>query len=222
MKAIIFSLKSTSYALMFFGILLTCLYATPSYAAYNPSSSYSRTFYNPRISGVRLDWCYRWARNCGIPAASAYCRRKGYRRAERYSVAHNIGYTKIISSGQICNRPFCDGFRWVRCVGGRRGGGGPGGYVPGGHHGPGFGPAGSRGTRTFMRPSYRGYRLDWCYRWGTSCGRPPANTFCKRMGYRGVLAYKIQHDIGLTRIIGTGQICRFPYCDGFRWVKCYR
>jgi len=78
----------------------------------------ARTFINPRIGGVRLDWCRVWAQQCGRPAANAYCRRRGYNRASNYRKAVNIGRytnTRIISSGQICSGNFCDGFRRIRC-----------------------------------------------------------------------------------------------------------
>jgi len=79
----------------------------------------SRTFHNPRIAGVRLDWCRRWGRQCGRPAANAFCRRRGYDRASGYRQAVDIGrwtQTRIITSGRICARNFCDGFSRITCV----------------------------------------------------------------------------------------------------------
>ncbi|MEZ5810994.1 MAG: hypothetical protein R3D45_06205 [Rhizobiaceae bacterium] len=76
----------------------------------------AQTFHNPKVGGVRLDWCRVWANQCGRPAARAYCQSKGYNRASSWTKANNIGYTRIISSGQICNLPTCDGFRRIRCT----------------------------------------------------------------------------------------------------------
>jgi len=81
--------------------------------------SVSRTFHNPRINGVRLDWCRRWGKQCGRPAANAFCRRRGYSRSIAHRQAVNIGrwtQTRIIATGQICARDFCDGFRRITCI----------------------------------------------------------------------------------------------------------
>jgi len=78
----------------------------------------TRTFNNPRINGVRLDWCRRWSQQCGRPAANAFCRRRGYARAVSHRQAVDIGrwtQTRIITTGQICSANFCDGFRHITC-----------------------------------------------------------------------------------------------------------
>ncbi len=78
----------------------------------------TRTFLAPRIGGVRLDWCRFWARQCGAPAANAFCRARGYRRAVAYRKAVDVGRwepTRVIGSGRICSGSFCDGFRRITC-----------------------------------------------------------------------------------------------------------
>ena len=63
----------------------------------------TRTFYAPRIGGVRLDWCRYW----------------GFRRAISFSKAVDVGRwepTRVIGSGRICSGSFCDGFRRITCV----------------------------------------------------------------------------------------------------------
>jgi len=78
-----------------------------------------RTFSKPRIGGLRLDWCKYWARQCGRPAADAYCRRRGYRRAVSWGMAVDIGRwtdTRVIGTGQVCRGNFCDGFRYITCT----------------------------------------------------------------------------------------------------------
>lgn len=78
----------------------------------------TRTFNNPRIGGLLLDWCRRWGRECGGPAATAYCRRRGYRFAVSWRQAVDVGRwtsTRIISSGRVCSANFCDSFQWIRC-----------------------------------------------------------------------------------------------------------
>ncbi len=79
----------------------------------------NRTFNNPRSGGYRLDWCREWAQNCGKPAADAFCQVKGLSRAVNFAQATDIGAshpTRIITSGQICNQAFCDGFRSITCA----------------------------------------------------------------------------------------------------------
>ncbi len=72
----------------------------------------------PKIGGLRLDWCRKWASQCGGPAANAYCHSKGYNHAVSWSKANDIGTwtsTRVISTGQVCSQNVCDGFKWIRC-----------------------------------------------------------------------------------------------------------
>ena len=80
-----------------------------------PAAPATKIFFNPKIGGVRLDWCRVWANQCGGPAATEYCQGKGYNLAVSWKKDNNIGYSRIITTGQICNQPGCDGFKRVRC-----------------------------------------------------------------------------------------------------------
>ncbi len=85
---------------------------------------------------------------------------------------------------------------------------------------PGAPPA---GEGVFYYPTINGYRLDWCYSWGTNCGKGAADAFCRRMGFSHAEAWEMDPDIGLhspTYVISTGQICNQSFCDGFKWIKC--
>jgi hypothetical protein len=73
------------------------------------------TFHKPKYKGARLDWCLSWATDCGKPAADAYCDWKGYTKSTGFQIDENIGHTKIISSGQLCDDPQCDGFKTISC-----------------------------------------------------------------------------------------------------------
>ncbi len=81
-----------------------------------PQPVAGKTFKNPKIGGVRLDWCRKWAKQCGGPAANQFCQDKGYDSAANWKKANNIGYTRVISSAQICDQPTCDGFKRIRCT----------------------------------------------------------------------------------------------------------
>ena len=82
------------------------------------ASSVSKSFPNPSIGGYRVDWCREWATACGQPAATAFCRAKGYTQASAFTPANDIGVatpTRVMGTGQICNEAFCDGFSSITC-----------------------------------------------------------------------------------------------------------
>lgn len=164
----------------------------------------TETFNTPVIrGGYRLDWCLHWARDCGRPAADEFCRRRGFRRALRFAIDEDIGHrdpTRIITSGRICDQRFCDGFRFITCV------------------------RPEPEDEVFRAPRIRGgYRLDWCLRWAADCGRPAADEFCRRRGFRRAGDFEMDEDIGHrdpTRIITSGRVCNQRFCDGFRYIRC--
>ena len=79
-----------------------------------------RRYKRPRYGLARLDWCRLWASECGAPAANAFCRYKGHAGgAVRWGKANNIGATErtiVIGTGDICDRPSCDGFTYIDCL----------------------------------------------------------------------------------------------------------
>ena len=79
------------------------------------------------------------------------------------------------------------------------------------------------GEQTFSYPTIDGYRLDRCRTWGTDCEEGAANAFCRSKGFRRAKSWEIDYDIGErtpTKIIGTGQICKESFCDGFKSIVC--
>jgi hypothetical protein len=152
---------------------------------------------NPKHpSGNLLDWCYDWSVGCGQQAADAYCKHRGFTRATNFQMAPNVGATtptRLISTGAVCDQPFCDAFRFITCI-----------------------------NPLFVKPRHPlGLRLDWCLNWATDCGKPVADTFCKRKGFsQGAASFEIAADIGSTRLIGTGAVCDQPFCDGFAHITC--
>ncbi len=104
------------------GLFLGALFLTHLYAGnYSALAQGSKTFKNPVIKGYRLDWCLHWGRQCGKPAADAWCASKmgkagGY--AMKWEAAQDIGAlspTYVIGDGAVCNQKFCDGFRSITC-----------------------------------------------------------------------------------------------------------
>ncbi len=81
-------------------------------------------------------------------------------------------------------------------------------------------------TRRFNKPTVEhdklefGLPLDWCLKWGTDCGKPSADYFCQKKGFRKSVKYKKAEDIGDTKIMKTGQLCKGKTCDGFAYIEC--
>ncbi len=78
---------------------------------------------------------------------------------------------------------------------------------------------------TFNEPSYGDYRLDWCRYWAHGCGKPAADEFCRRHGFAESASFAQAPRIGRdnpTIVIGSGQICNQPTCNGFANVTCRR
>jgi len=83
-----------------------------------PGEEITERFRSPMYKGYRLDWCLSWAQDCGKGAADAWCQFKGYQVARQFQIAEDIGGsapTKIISTGQMCTKDSCDGFKWIEC-----------------------------------------------------------------------------------------------------------
>jgi len=78
-----------------------------------------KTFRYPKHKGCRLDWCLNWAMGCSEPAASAWCRSKGYDRAIKWAIDKDIGKTLptcVFNTGQVCRDAYCDGFLYITCT----------------------------------------------------------------------------------------------------------
>jgi beta-lactam-binding protein with PASTA domain len=87
-------------------------------------------------------------------------------------------------------------------------------------------PPASQRTSRFDKPMIQhagkasGMRLDWCLTWGKNCGRPAADFFCKNKKYSRSVQFELDRDIGLSKLLKTGQICKDPKCDGFKFIIC--
>jgi hypothetical protein len=80
---------------------------------------------NPSHGGMRLDWCLSTGKNCGRPAALAFCQKyapKKYQflpKVRAWWEDSDIGAqtpTKTISGNAVCNKSFCDGFSGIVCA----------------------------------------------------------------------------------------------------------
>lgn len=157
-----------------------------------PALAAEARYKNPKVGKYPLDYCKRWGKDCGKPAADAYCRNKGYRRALTYHVKKNTPPTRVISSGQVCNAPGCDRIDYLVC----------------------------EADGVFRNPQVGDYALDLCQQWGKGCGKPAADAFCRNKGFRRSVDFAVRPDRPPTRVIGTGQICKSPSCDRIVLVTC--
>ena len=163
------------------------------------------TFTKPTYKGNRLAWCKDWGSGCGKGAANAYCAFLGFGDATDFKVEEDIGRkapTRMIGSNQTCNKPFCDGFKFVSCS--RK-------SSPG------------KDKQTFAKPKWKDYRLDWCVKPGVGCGKDAADMFSKAGGFIKATDFSPAMKIGVqapTRMIGTNAICNTIVCNGFQAITC--
>jgi hypothetical protein len=158
-----------------------------------------KTFKQPRIDDVRLDWCWSWkVKDCGQRVADMYCQRRHYTSAKDFRAEKAGGHTRFIGSTESCNDAGCLGFSHITCS-----------------------KPFSR-EAMFQNPLWKGKRLDRCREWGNNCGGPVAKAFCKTKGYSNFKYFRTdaESDGSHTRLIGTDQICDKPFCRGFQIIVC--
>ena len=84
--------------------------------------------------------------------------------------------------------------------------------------------AASAATQTFANPSVKGVRLDWCAHFGTACGQPAADLFCRQNGFTSAPRFAIDPNVGrrgiATLVFGDGRLCNGANCSGFRAITC--
>jgi len=73
----------------------------------------------PIYQNYRVDSCLSLNRQCGKPAADAWCRAKGFAKAIDWAVDHDIGATTptyIMGDQGLCDHALCDGFKYITCA----------------------------------------------------------------------------------------------------------
>lgn len=74
-------------------------------------------------------------------------------------------------------------------------------------------------SQVINRPYYDGYRLDYCWRNGTLCGKTAADKYCQSRGFYHAANFERDHSVGTpTKVMSTAHICQ--HCAGFKFIHC--
>ncbi|HGZ70565.1 MAG TPA: hypothetical protein ENK74_04125 [Nitratifractor sp.] len=154
---------------------------------------------HPKYKGYNLDWCYIFEHDCGKKVANKYCQTKGHIKATNWVKWNNPGVkTMTIGQNSICDPQYhrCDSFKSISCA---------------------------VTSKTFTKPKFHGYALDWCKTFAHSCGKSAADSYCKLKGYKKAISFSKWNKLSTqTMTIGETSICdpRFHRCDSFKYIKC--
>ena len=65
-----------------------------------------------------------------------------------------------------------------------------------------------------------GYAVDGCLHWGTECGKPAADQYCRMSGYAAGAATFSSALMYPTWVLGDNRPCNATYCTGFTAIQC--
>lgn len=85
-----------------------------------------------------------------------------------------------------------------------------------------FSPVAAHAEQFFDHPNHpAGNRLDWCLTWGSNCGKPAADEFCRRNNFQTSIGFAPDPGIGFTRVLQDNRmVCNGEPCDGFLYIVC--
>lgn len=190
------------------------------FLSFTSAQAAEQDFVKPKVGIFRLDWCKVWAGQCGKPAADKFCQTRGFTQSNNFEEAVDIGAstpTVIITSGQQCADPGCDGFTFITCEKPDAAPPPPPGPSPGG---------GGGDERTYFKPKIGSYRLNYCETKGSGCGQDAADAFCDARGYDEasdfVQSSPVPPGVKPSRFIGNNKLCKGPGCYAFNSITCER
>lgn len=71
--------------------------------------------YNCGGEVIRADWCAAWGRDCGEPAANAFCTSRGFRASSHFEAQPAARRTYVPRDRRICEGQGCVSFRSITC-----------------------------------------------------------------------------------------------------------
>jgi hypothetical protein len=84
---------------------------------------------------------------------------------------------------------------------------------------PPAGPTGGTGTTTITMPKVGGTAVDWCLNYGTACGKPAADAYCRLRGFAGAAQFQTA-PMKATFVLGDRKKCQNATCYGLSSVQC--
>lgn len=81
------------------------------------------------------------------------------------------------------------------------------------------GDASGEGVR-FVDPKVDGVPLDYCLEWGSDCGKPAADAWCRARGFAAASVFEVRTGSPPTRIFSSGRICDMVFCDRIISLTC--
>ena len=177
------------------------------------SAPYLGRYYEPSYNGLRLDYCYKWGQQCGYKAANQWCKAVSPNlTATDFTIGWNMPSTHVMGDNKNCTKSICDRFDMITCL--------DTSSTP--ETTSWKSKYGGTNEATYYDILYKGYPLDYCYKWGQQCGIAAADSWCKAeagLSYKAV-AYKADWDRPATYVIGDQGVCTSNKCDRITSITC--
>jgi hypothetical protein len=74
----------------------------PHYRITSKTTTRIQIFNEPAVDGLPLDGCQYFAKDCGAPAATAWCQSKGFAKAVTFTGYRTVPNTTVIGDGATC------------------------------------------------------------------------------------------------------------------------
>ena len=75
-----------------------------------------RNFFSPVVEGSRIDSCLSGQKDCGTPAADAFCVKEGFTEAILFQ-REAASSTRQLGSDTMCEGDTCISFKRIKCIG---------------------------------------------------------------------------------------------------------
>ena len=75
-----------------------------------------RNFFSPAVAGSRLDSCLNGQKECGKPAADAFCVKEGFTESILFQ-REAASSTRQLGTDALCEGESCISFKRIKCIG---------------------------------------------------------------------------------------------------------